>query len=292
MTKNKGSSSLALIIIAVLILGGGYWVWQGQLGSPTSKSAPAPVADTNIEPPVPSTPSVDMADWKTYRNEEYGFEFEYPQDFNLCTGQGLFDDAYPFNELICLRNEDSSYVLAARKALFGMKTEEEFLNLNSYSGEKVMEEFIGPNKFLVIRSICVSQDQISCTHSHYDLYNIFGTNSGILIFSKYDSTNSIGNTDQILSTFRFIEWLLIKNYQIKIEIMPTITLNKTEYQELKKKAKIYDAFWGREVKIRRMIPVIYLQDKSAKKLDRRVIRSLRDYKLGRTKTINSLSDIQ
>ncbi len=38
MTQNKGFSSLALIIVAVLVLGGGYWVWQNQLGSRTSKS--------------------------------------------------------------------------------------------------------------------------------------------------------------------------------------------------------------------------------------------------------------
>lgn len=29
-----------------------------------------------------STPSVDMTNWQTYRNEEYGFEFKYPPDFN------------------------------------------------------------------------------------------------------------------------------------------------------------------------------------------------------------------
>ena len=75
--------------------------------------------------------------------------------------------------------------------------------------------------------------------------------------------------------------------------MSTITLPRIEYRELKKKAKIYDAFWGQdqEVKIKRMIPVIYLQGKSAKKLDRRVEQSLREYRAGKTVKIKSVADL-
>lgn len=64
--------------------------------------------------------------------------------------------------------------------------------------------------------------------------------------------------------------------------MSTVTLSKIEYRELKKKAQIYDAFWG-QTQIKRVIPVVYLQGKSAKKLDRRVAESLREYKAGKTK---------
>jgi hypothetical protein len=27
--------------------------------------------------------ALDTADWKTYRNEEYGFEFRYPKDYTI-----------------------------------------------------------------------------------------------------------------------------------------------------------------------------------------------------------------
>jgi hypothetical protein len=73
--------------------------------------------------------------------------------------------------------------------------------------------------------------------------------------------------------------------------MPTVTLDKIEYRELQKKAKVYDSFWGQEVKIKRMIPVIYLQGKSAKKLDRRVEQSLREYRAGKTVKIKSVADL-
>jgi len=105
MIKNRGFSSIALIIIIiVLVLGGGYWVWQNRLGSPTSKSAPAPVNDTNIEPPVSSTPSVEtfaiikpsvspivfpdgeewrVLDWLAYSNLDLGFLVNYPSPLEL-----------------------------------------------------------------------------------------------------------------------------------------------------------------------------------------------------------------
>ena len=92
MKNKQGFSAIALIIILAILAIGGYWVWQSQLGSPpdgeagpTSKSMPVSVTDTNppdrragIEPPAPSTPSVDTANWKTYRDEQYGYQINYP----------------------------------------------------------------------------------------------------------------------------------------------------------------------------------------------------------------------
>lgn len=56
----------ALILLAI---GLGSWIWHNQVPKlfPTPKT---PIAD-------------ETSDWKTYRNEEYGFEFKYPANWEV-----------------------------------------------------------------------------------------------------------------------------------------------------------------------------------------------------------------
>ncbi len=71
--------------------------------------------------------------------------------------------------------------------------------------------------------------------------------------------------------------------------MSTVTLPKIEYQELKKKAENYDRIIEVAQSNILMPPIlgeikhIYLKGKSAKKLDRRVEQSLKEYRAGKTK---------
>ncbi len=71
-----------LIFVAVILAGAGVWVYVSQI-APT----PAPMVAQNSQKIQKITqPSVaennearnETADWETYRNEEYGFEFRYP----------------------------------------------------------------------------------------------------------------------------------------------------------------------------------------------------------------------
>ncbi|OGZ18385.1 MAG: hypothetical protein A2V72_02120 [Candidatus Nealsonbacteria bacterium RBG_13_37_56] len=72
---NKGVSApiaLTIIIVLAVIIGGGiiayqyYWLPKEE------------VKKSEIE-----TPKDETSDWKTYSNEEYGFEFKYPETWNV-----------------------------------------------------------------------------------------------------------------------------------------------------------------------------------------------------------------
>jgi hypothetical protein len=75
---NKGiSAPIGILIVLVLaILVGGMSIWQWQ------EIKKEEVKMFEIKLPGKIT-KVEIADWKTYRNEEYGFELNYPKDWEV-----------------------------------------------------------------------------------------------------------------------------------------------------------------------------------------------------------------
>ncbi|HEX9600598.1 MAG TPA: hypothetical protein VF985_03835, partial [Mariniflexile sp.] len=74
---------LILILSFILITGIGYWMYKnGQIKVAPSQNQEQ---DTLTTTPTPQIPS----DWKTYRNEEYGFEFKYPSKLTPSEYNGI-----------------------------------------------------------------------------------------------------------------------------------------------------------------------------------------------------------
>lgn len=88
MTNDK--SSILKIILAVVILGAAglatYFIMPKKTPpitvTPTLSSAltPEPTASLVPTPVVTPAPTVNISDWKTYRNESDGFEIKYPNN--------------------------------------------------------------------------------------------------------------------------------------------------------------------------------------------------------------------
>ncbi len=80
--QKQTSIIIGVIIAVAIIAGGGVFAYQYFLNSKI------PMTNVQSNPNVQNS-NTEIADWKTYTSDEYGFEFKYPSDF--------FEIGYPFN---------------------------------------------------------------------------------------------------------------------------------------------------------------------------------------------------
>lgn len=141
MGTRKGIAPVIWVIIAAVLLGGGYLVAQK---SKSKMESVETVAEQVTESTTQETTPFQIAvpsDWNTYRNEEYGFEFRYPASWQACIRNHMRENK-TLEELIgtpnmlsCVEPPDSSfgYVYAAI-SMAGVQYEvlrKHYLNLKS-----------------------------------------------------------------------------------------------------------------------------------------------------------------
>jgi len=80
---NRKALILSIPVILAALLLGGWLLLREPQSAPESQNPPVvkenpPQNAGNLQPPANVDTSIDTSNWKTYRNEEYGIEFEYP----------------------------------------------------------------------------------------------------------------------------------------------------------------------------------------------------------------------
>ncbi|MFZ2149793.1 MAG: hypothetical protein WAV15_01380 [Minisyncoccia bacterium] len=186
---NKKSFGVIIGVFAVgLILVGGYLAWAKK---------------EKAEPIVPETLQVDVSNWKTYVNTEYGFEFKYPTDLVIdeVKGSSNFEKRFtnvtvdtPSNieEAKQINEGPGSEGLPYLLSIAGHEPSYEVLNECEGVASKVMLGGVQANK-------CVD-DAIDGPRLYIRL-----TKDGVVYYglgSLVYSGNNINIVDQIISTFK------------------------------------------------------------------------------------------
>lgn len=200
--KTKIPLILLLIVTCLSTLTSGWLFYQNlQLQKQISQlqAQPSPLPS---ETPIPSADPT--ADWKTYTNTKYNYEFKYPSDFNLeKSTSGEYFQTKLNNRLIFYATNDQSSTIAD----YLVKTDK--ISQNANEGPPSLQ--VQSTKKTVIHGLNSIQREEYLTDADLTQINTYFKKGSVVVSIALEPTPGNPRSEdeslyqQILSTFKFTD---------------------------------------------------------------------------------------
>lgn len=160
MNQKGFIKDVAIIAVGILVLGGGYFYFS-------KKPAYAPAENSNTNQKVAD----ETADWETYKNERYGFEIKYPNEYKAVEDPDG-------TAIVGFFSNDGSYDTSLKAYL----RESKYNNFDDYKNNLIIT-FVKPDDTVI--------DGVS--HSFYSIFKEENIGGKQVILHRRNFEGMIGN---------------------------------------------------------------------------------------------------